>query len=278
MIQITDGYCFLFFAENECSCAWASSLHSRQSQSPFLPTSCSYYPGQKKKRTILEIGGEKNAAPCVISCSIRSDQCRARSDPRLSATFALRWSCVIEHDITRGTAFFSPQISKMVLFFGQGSSLFANFCFALVMKFYFRVAICHIISSSLPLNLARFLFFFFGGGGLNGKCDLFRKIEKHEGCRKEHIGCPPRQFVVSWMLCNSACTLLPLRIRRAGYPIRHRFADFVLRYYMLVRGMKVGDKGSDKEKSQKILLRTLGESLWQVGRTKIFLKVTHLSV
>ena len=35
--------------------------------------------------------------------------------------FALHWSCVIEHDITRGTAFFSPQISGMVLFFVQGS-------------------------------------------------------------------------------------------------------------------------------------------------------------
>ena len=61
-----------------------------------------------KKRTILEIRGEKNAVPRVISCSITSDQRRARSDPRLSATFALRLSRVIEHDITRGTAFFSP--------------------------------------------------------------------------------------------------------------------------------------------------------------------------
>ena len=80
-----------------------------------------------KKRTILEIRGEKNAVPRVISCSITSDQRRARSDPRLSATFALRWSRVIEHDITRGTAFFSPRISKMVLFLARvvvcGSSL-----------------------------------------------------------------------------------------------------------------------------------------------------------
>ena len=43
----------------------------------------------KKKRTILEIRGEKNAVPRVISCSITSDQRRARSDQRLSATFAL---------------------------------------------------------------------------------------------------------------------------------------------------------------------------------------------
>ena len=36
-----------------------------------------YYPGQKK-RTIVEIRGEKNAVPRVISCSIRRDQSTAR--------------------------------------------------------------------------------------------------------------------------------------------------------------------------------------------------------
>ena len=58
-------------------------------------------------------------------CDIMLDQARSaqgKSDPRLSATFAMRWSRLIEHDITRGTAFFSPRISRMVLFFGQGSS------------------------------------------------------------------------------------------------------------------------------------------------------------
>ena len=42
---------------------------------------CKYnYPGQKKKkkRTFLEICGEKNAVPRVISCSIMSDQRRAK--------------------------------------------------------------------------------------------------------------------------------------------------------------------------------------------------------
>ena len=58
-----------------------------------------------------------------FTCDIRLDQARstqAKSDPRLSATFALRWSRLIEHDITGGTAFFSPRISRMVLFFVQG--------------------------------------------------------------------------------------------------------------------------------------------------------------
>ena len=51
------------------------------------------------------------------TCDIMLDQARSaqgKSDPRLSATFALRWSRLIEHDITRGTAFFSPRISRIV--------------------------------------------------------------------------------------------------------------------------------------------------------------------
>ena len=37
-----------------------------------------YYLDKKKKRTIIEIRGEKNAVPRVISCSIRRDQRRAK--------------------------------------------------------------------------------------------------------------------------------------------------------------------------------------------------------
>ena len=38
------------------------------------------------------------------------------------------WRCaLIEHDITRGTAFFSPRISTMVLFFVQGSRFMNGF-------------------------------------------------------------------------------------------------------------------------------------------------------
>ena len=88
---------------------WCVEIVWRSNQFNLTPTpspkfnTTNYYPGQKK-RTILEIRGEKNAVPRVISCSITSDQRRARSDLRLCATFALRLSCLIEHDITRGTA------------------------------------------------------------------------------------------------------------------------------------------------------------------------------
>ena len=75
-----------------------------------------------KKRTIFEIRGEKNAVPRVISCSITRDQRRAKVADSRGSDLALAWSLVIEHDITRGTAFFSPRISRMVPFFVQGSS------------------------------------------------------------------------------------------------------------------------------------------------------------
>ena len=58
-----------------------------------------YYPGQKK-RTIIEIRGEKNGVPRVISCSIRRDQRRAspiRDCPRLLPCADRAWSSMISH-------------------------------------------------------------------------------------------------------------------------------------------------------------------------------------
>ena len=84
---------------------------------------CSIILPWTKKRTILEIRGEKNAVPRVISCSITCDKRRAKVADSRGSDLAQRRSLVIEHDITRGTAFFSPRISRMVLFFVQGSTL-----------------------------------------------------------------------------------------------------------------------------------------------------------
>ena len=58
------------------------------------------------------------------TCDIMLDQARSaqgKSRGQSRIGLALRWSRLIEHDITRGTAFFSPRISMMVLFFVQGS-------------------------------------------------------------------------------------------------------------------------------------------------------------
>ena len=74
-----------------------------------------------KKRTILEIRGKKNAVP---SCDImlddaRSAQGKSRGQSRMALPCVHRASSsMISQD---RTAFFLPRISRMVLFFGQGS-------------------------------------------------------------------------------------------------------------------------------------------------------------
>uniref|UniRef100_A0A671TUZ3 Myosin VIIA n=1 Tax=Sparus aurata TaxID=8175 RepID=A0A671TUZ3_SPAAU len=64
-----------------------------------------------------------------------------------------------------------------------------------------------------------------------------------------------------------------IRIRRAGYPIRYTFAEFVERYRVLMPGTKPEDlRGT----CQKIILARLGKhDDWQIGKTKIFLKDHH---
>lgn len=64
------------------------------------------------------------------------------------------------------------------------------------------------------------------------------------------------------------------RIRRAGYPIRHTFAEFVERYRVLQPGLKFSDVTDFKYTSKSLCTRVLGETHdWQIGYTKVFLKV-----
>uniref|UniRef100_A0A672Z2N9 Myosin VIIAb n=1 Tax=Sphaeramia orbicularis TaxID=375764 RepID=A0A672Z2N9_9TELE len=64
-----------------------------------------------------------------------------------------------------------------------------------------------------------------------------------------------------------------IRIRRAGYPIRYTFAEFVERYRVLMPGVKPEDlRGT----CQQIVQARLGKhNDWQIGKTKIFLKDHH---
>uniref|UniRef100_A0A803Y2F3 Myosin VIIA n=1 Tax=Meleagris gallopavo TaxID=9103 RepID=A0A803Y2F3_MELGA len=64
-----------------------------------------------------------------------------------------------------------------------------------------------------------------------------------------------------------------IRIRRAGYPIRYTFVEFVDRYRVLMPGVKPGDlRGT----CQRIAEAVLGkDDDWQIGKTKIFLKDHH---
>uniref|UniRef100_A0A8C5BYF8 Myosin VIIAa n=1 Tax=Gadus morhua TaxID=8049 RepID=A0A8C5BYF8_GADMO len=66
-----------------------------------------------------------------------------------------------------------------------------------------------------------------------------------------------------------------IRIRRAGYPIRYTFVEFVDRYRVLMPGVKPAYKQEDlRGTCQRIAEAVLGrDDDWQMGKTKIFLKM-----
>ncbi|RXN27013.1 unconventional myosin-VIIa-like isoform X2 [Labeo rohita] len=68
-----------------------------------------------------------------------------------------------------------------------------------------------------------------------------------------------------------------IRIRRAGYPIRYTFAEFVDRYRVLMPGVKPAYKQEDlRGTCQRIVVSVLQrDNDWQMGKTKIFLKDHH---
>lgn len=65
-----------------------------------------------------------------------------------------------------------------------------------------------------------------------------------------------------------------IRIRRAGYPIRHNFEDFVDRYRLLAVGILPSQKENCRVASTKILQTVLKDADYQLGKTKVFLKVS----
>lgn len=66
------------------------------------------------------------------------------------------------------------------------------------------------------------------------------------------------------------------RIRRAGYPIRHTFKEFVERYYVLQPGMVVSQVPDMKLAAKTLCTKVLGSHDWQIGNTKVFIKVRTL--
>ena len=65
-----------------------------------------------------------------------------------------------------------------------------------------------------------------------------------------------------------------IRIRRAGYPIRHTFGEFVDRYRFLISGCPPAHKlqNNCRAATAKICQSVLGKADYQLGKTKVFLK------
>lgn len=66
-----------------------------------------------------------------------------------------------------------------------------------------------------------------------------------------------------------------IRIRRAGYPIRHGFREFVERYRFLINGVPPAHKTDCHAATARICSAVLGKSDYQLGHTKVFLKDAH---
>lgn len=66
-----------------------------------------------------------------------------------------------------------------------------------------------------------------------------------------------------------------IRIRRAGYPIRHTFKEFVERYRFLISGVPPSHRTDCRAATSKICAAVLGKTDYQLGNTKVFLKDAH---
>jgi myosin-7 len=67
-----------------------------------------------------------------------------------------------------------------------------------------------------------------------------------------------------------------IRIRRAGYPIRHTYKEFVERYRYLIKGLGPAHTVGDlRGVAAKICKTKLGQDDYQLGNSKVFLKDAH---
>ncbi|XP_047506953.1 myosin-VIIa-like [Pieris napi] len=65
------------------------------------------------------------------------------------------------------------------------------------------------------------------------------------------------------------------KIRQAGYPIRHSYAEFINRYRLIVPGIPPVEKADCKEAAKKICVQVLKDQDFRLGHTKVFLKNHH---
>ncbi|KAJ6223846.1 hypothetical protein RDWZM_002391 [Blomia tropicalis] len=117
------------------------------------------------------------------------------------------------------------------------------------------------------------------------KKSLDSLMKQLSNCHPFFIRCiKPNEFKKAMMFDRLLCCkqlrysgmMETIRIRRAGYPIRHTFAEFVERYRFLIPSIPPVHKVSDcREVTSKICATVLAKSDYQLGKTKVFLKDAH---
>ncbi|XP_059618501.1 unconventional myosin-VIIa-like isoform X2 [Phlebotomus argentipes] len=107
-----------------------------------------------------------------------------------------------------------------------------------------------------------------------------------EVCQPSFVRCiKPNELKKSHLFDRELCVrqlrysgmMETARIRRAGYPIRHTYREFVERYRILGTGIAPAHKTDCRVASNKICDKILSgmEEDYQFGHTKIFLKDSH---
>lgn len=100
-------------------------------------------------------------------------------------------------------------------------------------------------------------------------------------CQPFFVRCvKPNEFKKPSLFDRELCTrqlrysgmMETIRIRRAGYPIRHKFKDFVDRYRLLVVGIGPSHNIDCVQASARICQIVLAKADYQLGKTKVFLK------
>lgn len=66
------------------------------------------------------------------------------------------------------------------------------------------------------------------------------------------------------------------RIRKAGFAIRYTFEEFVNRYHVIMKDLKLPHDGP-REMSEALAKRLFGDVEWTIGHRMIFLKVDQMS-
>lgn len=65
---------------------------------------------------------------------------------------------------------------------------------------------------------------------------------------------------------------LTYRIREAGFAIRYTFEEFINRYYVIMKDLKI-PRTDPREMSETLAKRLLPDVEWTIGNRMIFLKV-----